>query len=88
MLSSLAKGVALIMLWVFGALIYQALLHGEHYAMPISPKKRKAVPMLLEIKVRDTKLDMGVKELEQQVNQMALDIIELKMKEGIPNGYK
>lgn len=89
MLSSVFKGVALVMLWVCGALIYQAVLHGEDYAMPIAESsKRKGKPVLLEIKVMDAELDREAKDLETQLNEMAIEVIELQMTKGIPNGYE
>ena len=89
MLSSILKGLALVMIWVFGALLYQAVLHGEDYAMPLpETKKRKGLPVLLEIRVRDAELDMGIKDVESQLNEMAIEVIELQMTRGIPNGYK
>ena len=89
MLSSVFKGLALVTVWVFGALLYQAILHGKDYAMSLpETKKRKGLPILMEIRVRDAELDMGVKDVESQLNEMAIEVIELQMTRGIPNGYK
>lgn len=83
------KGLALVMLWVFGALLYQAVLHGEDYAMSLpDTKKRKGLPMLMEIRVRDVELDMGMKDIEIQLNEMAIEVIELQVTRGILDGIK
>lgn len=73
------------MFWVFAACIYQSYLRQDSclpLAMPSDRKVIKRLPML----IRDVE-ESNARELERQINEMSVEVIELKMKQGIPNGY-
>ena len=85
MLSSFWRGVALVVFWVFAACIYQSYLRQDSclpLAMPSDRKVIKRLPML----IRDAE-ESSARELERQINEMSVEVIELKMTQGIPNGY-
>lgn len=73
------------MFWVFAACIYQSYLRQDSclpLAMPSDRKVIKRLPML----IRDAE-ESSARELERQINEMSVEVIELKMTQGIPNGY-
>ena len=51
-------------------------------------KFKRKKPYLLEVRVRDANTDVDIHQMEQQLNQMSVDLIDLKVSQGIPNGYK
>lgn len=98
-ISSFWRGVALVVFWVFSACIYQSYIRQESclpLAMPSDRKvkkrkllkrKRKRLRAIhrLPAVVQDAPRSQ-VQELEQQLNEMSIEVIELKMTQGIPNG--
>lgn len=101
MLGKFWRGIALVVFWVLCAFVYQSLLHTDDYqksvastieSKPMKSAKRKSKrkrkkPYLLEIRVRDADTDVDVHQMEQQLNQMSVDLIDLKISQGIPNGH-
>lgn len=85
MLSNFWRGAALVVVWIFGACVYQSYIRQEHclpLAMPTDRKVIKQLPLLIEeAEISHAQI------LEQQVNEMSVEFIELKMTQGIPNGY-
>ena len=50
-------------------------------------KRTRKKPYLLEVRVRDANT-VDIHQMEKDLNQMSVDLIDLKISQGIPNGYK
>lgn len=87
MLSSHLRGVSLIVFWLLLACTYQSCLR-EEGCLPLAlPKETSAVPRLMEIVIEDK--PKSVKELhnlEKQINKMSIEVIDLKLSQGVPHG--
>lgn len=110
MISSFWRGIALVVVWVSCAFVYQSLFHTYNYqnsaasTIEIAPmksdkrvvrrkrkrklKRKRKKPYLLEVRVRDSEIGVDINKLERDFNQMSVELIELKVSQGIPNGYK
>jgi len=85
MLSRSWRGFALVIVWIFAACLYQSYIRQESCLPLAMPSKRnviKRLPILIE-----ESEEVHAKDLERQINELSIDIIELKMKQGLPNGY-
>lgn len=101
MLSSFGKGCALILLWVLLACIYQACIrHNDCLVGTAASNDRKKDSVVRAKKFRAKKfkrrrlrLDTGdleitkAKDLESQLNDLSIEVIDLKVRQGIPHGY-
>ena len=92
MLSSLLKGFALVVFWLACACIYQSYIrHDDCLVGSVASKDRKKSILASQKKIQ---LDLDnleiteAKDLELQLNELSIEVINLKMRQGIPNGYK
>lgn len=110
MISSFWRGLALVVVWIVCAFIYQSLFHTYNYQKSVAStietapmksakrvvrrkrkmkrKRKRKKPYLLEVRVRDSDMGVDIHQIEKEFNQMSVELIELKISQGIPNGNK
>ena len=85
MLSSFWRGIALVLFWLFAACVYQSYIRQDNCLPLAMPSKRKSIE-LLPIIISEPEGHQA-RELERELNKMSIDLIEIKMTQGIPHGY-
>ena len=91
MLSSLLKGFALVVFLLTCACIYQSYVRHDDCLVGscISKDRKKSTfvrPKKIQLDLENLEITEA-KDLELQLNELSIEVINLKVRDGIPNGY-
>ena len=87
MLSSHLRGLCLIVFWLLLACVYQSCLREEGCLPSALPKETSPVPRLMKVVIEDkSKRVKDLHSLEKQINKMSIEVIDLKLSQGVPHG--
>jgi hypothetical protein len=87
MLSSHLRGLCLIVFWLFLACVYQSCLREEGCLPSALPKDSIVLPRLMKVVIEDkSKSVKDLHSLEKQINKMSIEVIDLKLSQGVPHG--